>query len=374
MAGIYIHIPFCKKACSYCDFHFSTSFSKYRNEMIAAICKEIELRKSYLKTQNLSTIYFGGGTPSLLTQAEIKDILVQIKLHFTLSKNAEVTLEANPDDINEERLAGWKNEGINRLSIGVQSFRDKDLKWMNRAHNLKDAHNALRLSKKIGFELSLDLIYGLPNFSLQEWEENIETALMYKPEHFSAYCLTVEQNTALYKAVQSNKIQPSSNEEQAKQFEVLIKTLKKHGYEHYEISNFARDEKYAKHNSNYWLGKEYLGIGPSAHSYNQKGRAWNISNNPTYIKNIVHNKSVTEEEVLSLADKFNEALLIGLRTKWGVNLEQLPKELVDDKQFQKTVQKLIFEKKATVKENHLILTAKGKPFADALASELFIIE
>lgn len=374
MGGLYIHIPFCKKACTYCDFHFSTTFEKYRAEMIDAICTEIANRKEYLPNKIVKTIYFGGGTPSLLTSKEIKQILEQIKRDFTIYKNAEITLEANPDDITSQQLSKWKSLGINRLSIGIQSFKEADLIWMNRAHELKDAHNALRTAKTFGFELSLDLMYGLPNLTAQEWVQNIEIALSYVPEHISAYCLTLEDNTALYKQVKEGKIALNTNEGEAEQFSVLQHELRKNGYEHYEISNFARDQKYAKHNSNYWLGMPYLGVGPSAHSYNVTSRSWNIQNNSQYISKINKGIAVTTTEILSKKDVFNESLLIGLRTKWGVELAKLDQDLFSSEHFKKELDKILEEKKAYIKENHLILTDEGKAYADAITSQLFIVE
>lgn len=374
MSGIYIHIPFCKKACTYCDFHFSTTFEKYRTQLIDAICLEIKTRQTYVPSKHINTIYFGGGTPSLLNNEELSKILNQINTIFTVDCNAEITLEANPDDINEQKLNEWQSHGINRLSIGVQSFRESDLRWMNRAHKLEDAHNALRSAKNKGFELSLDLMYGLPNLSKSEWIQNIESALNYHPEHISAYCLTVEENTALYKQVKTGRIALSTNEEEAEQFSILQYTLIKNGYEHYEISNFAKNQKYAKHNSNYWLGQPYLGVGPSAHSYNVKSRSWNIKNNSRYIQKINNNESVTETEVLSQTDIFNESLLIGLRTKWGVNLTQLQKDLVIRSEFQAQLNNILSENKAYISENHLILTNEGKAYADAIAAQLFIVD
>jgi oxygen-independent coproporphyrinogen III oxidase len=374
MSGIYIHIPFCKKACTYCDFHFSTTFEKYRTQLIDAICLEIKTRQTYVPSKQINTIYFGGGTPSLLNNEELSKILNQIHTVFTVNSSAEITLEANPDDINEQKLNEWQSHGINRLSIGVQSFRESDLRWMNRAHKIEDAHNALRSAKNKGFELSLDLMYGIPNLSKSEWIKNIESALDYHPEHISAYCLTVEENTALYKQVKTGKVALSTNEEEAEQFSILQHTLIKYGYEHYEISNFAKNQKYAKHNSNYWLGQPYLGLGPSAHSYNVNSRSWNIKNNSRYIQKINNNESVTETEVLSQTDIFNESLLIGLRTKWGVNLTQLQEELVIRSEFQAQLNNILSENKAYISENHLILTNEGKAYADAIAAQLFIID
>lgn len=374
MAGIYLHIPFCKQACTYCDFHFSTSFEKYREELIGAMSQEIEMRKKYLGTSKIESIYFGGGTPSLLLPNELEDLLHALHKNFNIAEKIELTLEANPDDINSEKLEYWRHLGVNRLSIGVQSFRPQDLEWMKRAHNLEEAKSALELASKMGFEMSVDLIYGLPNFNLHDLEENIDKLLVYNPEHISAYCLTVEEKTLLHTKVKKGELKPSSNEEQSKQFDFLVEKLAQSGYEQYEISNFARNEKYAVHNSNYWRGKKYIGIGPSAHSYDGISRTWNLANNQRYIKSLQNNTSFNEEEVLTVYDRFNESLLVGLRTKWGVDKSLLDPELQLNKEFKDNLALFKAEELLFENENVIVLTQKGRLRADGIASDLFVLD
>lgn len=373
MAGIYIHIPFCKQACSYCDFHFSTGFEKYRTRMVDAICKEITLRKPYLGIEPVESVYFGGGTPSVLNAEEIHSILAAIVENFKVEVRAEITLEANPDDITPEKLTLWKEAGVNRLSIGVQSFRQEDLDWMNRAHNVEEAQNALELATKAGFDLSIDVIYGLPNFNTDDFKKNLDAVLKFSPAHISAYCLTVEEKTALYKAVQQGKIVPANNEDQSEQFDFLVEYLQTKGYEQYEISNFARSQKYAVHNSNYWKGRTYLGIGPSAHSFNGDSRSWNIANNAVYMKAIENNTTFNEVENLSVFDQFNEALLVGLRTKWGVNKSRLDPSLMENVEFKENVAAFIEQGYLIENDKVFILTQKGRLKADGIASDLFIL-
>ncbi len=373
MAGIYIHIPFCKQKCSYCDFHFSTTFQSYRNEMIESILIEIQKRSKYLIGKEIETIYFGGGTPSLLTTEELDSILLTIQNYFKISKFPEITLEANPDDISKKQLMDWKKSGVNRLSIGLQSFREEDLKWMNRAHTSEESLNCVALAKEVGFDnISVDLIYGLPNFTIEEWKKNIQTVIDFEIQHISAYCLTVENKTALSKWVANNKIIPANEEEQSEQFEILVSELEKVGIEQYEISNFSKLNSESKHNSNYWKGKHYLGIGPSAHSFNGISRSWNISNNRQYIKNIVEGTQNFETEILSIENQFNELVLIGLRTSIGVNLEQLYSIQTPNKLFWKKVESMQLSGWLIHSKESLILTKSGRLKADYIASELFL--
>jgi oxygen-independent coproporphyrinogen-3 oxidase len=373
MAGIYIHIPFCKQKCSYCDFHFSTTFHSYRQEMIGSIIKEIEIRKEYLQNQQIETIYFGGGTPSILSTEELTLILRKIESEFSISVSPEITLEANPDDISSESLERWKLLGINRLSIGLQSFREEDLKWMNRAHTSEEALNCVALAKSKGFEnISIDLIYGLPNFNLEDWKKNIQIAINFGVNHISAYCLTVEDKTALSKWVATKKITPANEDQQSEQFEYLISELERNGIHQYEISNFSTPNFESKHNSNYWKGKHYLGIGPSAHSFNGTSRSWNISNNRNYIQLVQENQSTLETEILSTEDQFNELLLIGLRTVVGVNLNQLKAIQTPSDSFWKKVNQMEKNSWLTITDTHIILTKEGRLKADYIASELFI--
>jgi oxygen-independent coproporphyrinogen-3 oxidase len=374
MAGIYIHIPFCKKACHYCDFHFSTSL-KNKEALVTALCKEIELRKDYMGSKNISTIYFGGGTPSLLSKEELDKILNTISTHFTVAPDAEVTLEANPDDLTEEKIAGLKQAGINRLSIGIQSFVDEHLTLMNRSHNAKQAIDAVRNAQKAGIKnISIDLIYGLPNLPIDKWRDNIKQAFELDVPHISAYCLTVEKKTALNHMVQKKQITLPNDAETAEQFYMLIEESAKHGFTHYEISNFGKEGMYSRHNSSYWKNEPYLGIGPSAHSYNGSSRQWNISNNALYIKGIEASETIFEIENLTEADKFNEYVMTGLRTIWGINLDYVKTSFGED-----ILQELLQDSKPYIDSGHMqqnrenvTLTQKGKLIADKIASDLFI--
>ena len=372
MSGIYIHIPFCKQACSYCDFHFSTTFTKYRIELIDAICQEIDQEKSYLSGEEVDTIYFGGGTPSLLNSIEIDQILNSIRNNFTLTNRPEITLEANPDDINTENLENWKRSGINRLSIGLQSFDQADLDWMNRAHTAEESYFAVELALEYGFNLTIDLIYGLPKSSLNKLEKNLEKAVELGPDHISAYCLTVEQNTALQRWVEKGKVQPANEDEQADQFSFLVNYLSEKGYHQYEISNFAKEDAFSRHNSNYWRGVHYLGVGPSAHSFNGNSRRWNVSNNKEYIALVKEQVSHFETENLSKEDQFNEYLMTGLRTIWGVDLRKLKHLKTPDTAFFDQLSE--FESQGLIEQNEdlIRLTPNGKLRADGIASALFI--
>ncbi|HMG69093.1 MAG TPA: radical SAM family heme chaperone HemW, partial [Chitinophagaceae bacterium] len=266
MAGVYIHIPFCKQACSYCNFHFTTSLRR-KNEMLAALLSEIVLRKDYLQGEPLETIYIGGGTPSLLDTTDFNLLFETINSNFKIAPGAEVTIEANPDDITDEKLAGWKKAGINRLSIGIQSFFDEDLTWMNRAHNAKDAHNSLRSAITYFDNITIDLIYGTPLLTNEKWKENINKAFTYGIPHVSCYALTVEKKTPLYKMIREERTENVDADKQSDQFLLLMQWMEAKGYEHYEISNFAKPGLRSRHNSSYWQRKKYLGIGPSAHSF-----------------------------------------------------------------------------------------------------------
>jgi len=373
MAGIYIHIPFCKQKCSYCDFHFSTTFASYRTLMIESIVKEIKSRVLYVENQLIETIYFGGGTPSLLSITELKSILTTIYSHFKIIEFPEITLEANPDDISIDSLNNWKEIGINRLSIGLQSFREEDLKWMNRAHSSEEALNCVAQAKEMGFNtISVDLIYGLPNFTSEDWRKNIQTVINFGIQHVSAYCLTVEEKTALSKWVETHKIIPANEDQQSEQFEILVEELEKAGIHQYEISNFSKSTFESKHNSNYWKGKHYLGIGPSAHSFNGISRSWNISNNRQYIKNIETQTDWFETEILTSKDQFNELILIGLRTIAGVDLNQLKSILLPQDSFWKKVTEFQKLEWLISSDNLIVLTKTGRLKADYIASELFV--
>jgi len=373
MAGIYIHIPFCKKACTYCDFHFSTTFEKYRDAMVQAICVELISRKNSLTNHVIDTIYFGGGTPSLLIFEELRTILDTIHTYFEVHPDAEITLESNPDDIDTTKAQAWVQAGVNRLSIGLQSFHAESLEWMNRAHTVEQSVACISLAQQAGIRnISIDLIYGLPNMTHEVWKQEIQTVLQLGVQHISAYCLTVEPNTVLSSWVKKEKIQPASNELQNEHFTILQNELLTAGFEHYEISNFALPTYISKHNSSYWKGAFYLGVGPSAHSYDGKYRSWNVANNQRYIQGIENNEPAFDFELLTKENQFNELLLTGLRAKWGVSLAHLKAILPLDKSFFQQLESL--EKKGWLicKEDIVYLTKEGKSWADKIAQDLFV--
>ncbi|UOU98717.1 radical SAM family heme chaperone HemW [Chryseobacterium daecheongense] len=373
---IYIHIPFCKQKCSYCNFHFSTSL-QFKDEMLAAIKKEIFLRKDELQNKTLQSLYFGGGTPSILSGDEIKTLIDEVIQYFDFTKDIEITLEANPDDLNNQFLKALSNSPVNRLSIGTQSFFDEDLKLMNRAHNASEAEGSIKRAQDFGFEnLSIDLIYGSPSSGFETWKENLNKTIALQIPHISSYALTVEPKTALNDWIQKGKVSTPREEEQNKEFYYLSDFLKDNGFEHYEISNFAKPGFYSKHNSAYWKYKEYLGIGPSAHSYDgNEIRSWNVANNSQYIKKISSNLLAKETEVLSQEDQFNEMMMIGLRTIWGVNLSQLKSKFSEKilEHFQKETRSKIEEGILMVENDHLKIPEKHWFMTDGIASDLFIV-
>jgi oxygen-independent coproporphyrinogen-3 oxidase len=373
MAGIYIHVPFCKKKCSYCDFHFSTTFYTYRERMLDTMQSELLSRKAELAGHVIESIYFGGGTPSVLVPSEIASFLTLIKENFQVSTTAELTLEANPDDITEANCTAWRTLGVNRLSIGLQSFRENDLTWMNRSHSALEAEQCVSIAQAAGFtNISVDLIYGLPDLSLEEWDAHIERVLDMNIQHISAYCLTVEKKTALHKLVSSGQLTPGGDEAQSEQFLHLIDRLTNHGFHHYEISNFGLPGVEAKHNSNYWKGVNYLGIGPSAHSYNGVERRWNIANNAKYMADFGLNETWFESEVLTSKERWNELLMTGLRTSWGVDLHDLYQISSPTEDFEANVKHFEEKKWLDKTDTHLILTREGRLMADYIASELFV--
>lgn len=373
MAGIYIHIPFCKQACHYCDFHFSTSF-QYKKEILQALQQEIVLQKDYLQGETIETIYFGGGTPSVLEAAEINILLDAVFTNFTVKADAEVTLEANPDDLHLQKILSLKQTRINRFSIGIQSFFEEDLVWMNRAHNAVEAFTSIKTVQDAGFSnITIDLIYGYPLLTDAKWQYNLQQFFQLQIPHLSAYSITVEPQTALASFI-SKKKQPAMNDEQsAAQFEFLMDQTRKHGFEHYEISNFSLPGWHSRHNSNYWKGVKYLGIGPSAHSFNGKSRQWNVANNQQYLNSIGKNSIPFTAEVLSEKDRVNEFIMTNLRTSNGLDLnlaDQLSQGageaiLKDARQF--------LTKNWLVQTNQLLtLTPEGKLYADYIAAGLFI--
>jgi oxygen-independent coproporphyrinogen-3 oxidase len=374
MSGIYIHIPFCKQACHYCDFHFSTSMKK-KEEMVLAIAKEIQMRKSEFKNETVETIYFGGGTPSVLTSEEINFLIAAVYNNYKVTENSEITLEANPDDLSSERIIELSKSKINRLSIGIQSFFEDDLQLMNRAHNSAEAKKCLEEATKYFDNISLDLIYGIPGMSNEKWKQNIETALSFGIPHISSYALTVEPKTALNKLIQTGKIAAPKDEVAQEHFAVLVEVLETNDFIHYELSNFGKKNYFSKNNSAYWLGKKYIGIGPSAHSYDGVSRSWNVSNNSLYIKSIQENKLPNETENLSTTDRYNEYIMTGLRTIWGVSLGRIGSEFGIDylNYLNKQVQKFLDDDLVFIENNILRPTPKGKFLTDGIASDLFYL-
>nr|WP_315140954.1 radical SAM family heme chaperone HemW [uncultured Flavobacterium sp.] len=381
MSGIYIHIPFCKQACHYCDFHFSTSMKK-KEEMVLAIAKEIQMRKSEFalldgarSDATIETIYFGGGTPSVLTSEEINFLITEVYKNYSVSENPEITLEANPDDLSSERIIELSKSRINRLSIGIQSFFEEDLQLMNRAHNSAEAKKCLEEATQYFDNISLDLIYGIPAMSNEKWKQNIETALSFGIPHISSYALTVEPKTALNKLIQTGKIAAPKDEVAQEHFSILVEMLENNSFIHYELSNFGKENYFSKNNSAYWLGKKYIGIGPSAHSYDGVSRSWNVSNNTIYIKSIQENKLPNETEILSIADRYNEYVMTGLRTIWGVSLDRIGTEFGSEylEYLNKQAQKFLDDDLVFVEKNILKPTPKGKFLTDGIASDLFIL-
>ncbi|OJV15559.1 MAG: coproporphyrinogen III oxidase [Dyadobacter sp. 50-39] len=371
---LYIHIPFCKQACHYCDFHFSTNTS-HKGAVVEAIAREIVLRKSYLPEGDMQTIYFGGGTPSLLDQGELDFLLETIHRHFRVAPNAEITLEANPDDLHAASLQMFAKAGINRLSIGIQSFHEPHLRFMNRAHSAIEAEQCVKLAQQAGIDnISIDLIYAIPAGDHSILLSDLSKAFTLNVPHISAYCLTIEPQTAFGSWLKKKKISPIGEEYAAEQFEILTRSLAEKGYEQYEISNFARGGLYSNHNSSYWKQHPYLGVGPSAHSYNGTSRQYNVSHNASYLDAIAKGLIPATIETLSAADQTNEYLLTGLRTKWGVQLQKL-KTLSEGEfalQAGEELAKMTRKGWITQESGVLLLTQAGKLFADRIASDLFI--
>ncbi|MXO03523.1 radical SAM family heme chaperone HemW [Flavobacterium sp. HBTb2-11-1] len=377
MSGIYIHIPFCKQACHYCDFHFSTSMKK-KDEMVLALAKEIGMRKPFDSAQNdniIETIYFGGGTPSVLNNDEINFLISEVYKNYKVVENPEITLEANPDDLSAERILELSKSPINRLSIGIQSFYEEDLKMMNRAHNSAEAKKCLEEATKYFDNISLDLIYGIPGMSDEMWRQNIQTALDFGIPHISSYALTVEPKTALSKLIQTGKIAEPQDEVASNHFMILVEMLQKNGFIHYELSNFGKENYFSKNNSAYWLGKKYIGIGPSAHSYDGEKRGWNIANNSLYLKAIQNDELPIETEVLTISDRYNEYIMTGLRTIWGVSLDRIEKEYGSEylNYLLEQSQKFLNDDLLSIENNILKPTLKGKFLTDGIASDLFYL-
>ncbi|MFV0184693.1 radical SAM family heme chaperone HemW [Empedobacter falsenii] len=375
MAGIYIHIPFCKQKCSYCDFHFSTNLHNKSN-LVKAINKELLLRKNEI-SQPLETIYFGGGTPSILSEIELESIFETIFKNYSTQNLKEVTLEANPDDLNQEKLKFLKSTPINRLSIGVQSFFEEDLQLMNRAHNAQEAERSIKLVQDFGFDnITIDLIYGSSTTTNDMWMKNLQQAINLNVPHISSYALTVEEKTILDHQIKKGITKPVDEDRQNEQFQLLVDTLTSNNFIQYEISNFGKENYFSLHNSNYWKGIHYMGIGPSAHSYNGKSRAWNIANNTKYIQAINQNNLPQEIEVLNEAERFNEMIMIGLRTIYGIDVDRINSEFSQPilDLFYQEINQFIKENLIIKQENKIILKPESKFFADGIASRLFYID
>lgn len=373
MAGIYLHIPYCKKACHYCNFHFSTSLQT-KNEFVEALLKEISQRKDFLQQEKIETIYFGGGTPSLLIYTELKAILERIRENFPVTADAEITLEANPDDITAEKIQDWVSLGINRLSIGIQSFFEEDLIWMNRVHNAKQAEDCIRIAQQEGItNLTIDLIYGTPGLTNEKWLLNLEKVKQLGVQHVSCYALTVEPKTALDQMIRKGKKEDVVPGNQADQFLMLVEWAAVNDFEHYEISNFAKKGFRSRHNSAYWSGALYLGLGPSAHSFDGKARQWNVSNNALYIKSIEGGMLPIEEEQLTETQQLNEYIMTSLRTSEGTDLTRISEKFGTqyEQQVLKDSQRYLSSGKMQMINNRLVLTKEGKFFADGIAADLF---
>lgn len=372
MAGIYVHIPFCKQACHYCDFHFSTALS-FKKELIDSLLREVKLQKGFLNGETIETIYLGGGTPSLLEGEEINQLINVITDVHTVSANAEITMEANPDDLDHQKLKALKQTPINRLSIGLQSFFDDDLAWMNRVHRAGEAEASVKRAQDTGFEnINVDLIYGYPMLTDQKWKYNQDKVFELQVPHLSAYSMTVEPRTALASFIKNKKQAPMNEDQSSEQFIGLMGASKEHGFEHYEISNFAKPSHYSRHNTNYWKGVKYLGIGPSAHSYDGEKRQWNIANNAKYIQAIGKKNVPAEMEVLTKENRLNEYIMTSLRTQWGLDTDKL--NAIAKGSFDQLLKQAaeFFEKGWLRQENQTIfLTQSGKLYADHIASELF---
>jgi len=375
LAGIYVHIPFCDKACHYCDFHFSTSL-KTKDQIILSIKKELNVRQNYLNSNKVNTIYFGGGTPSILDKVELNNILNSINKYFSISQDAEITIEANPNDITTQKIKDYISLGFNRISIGGQSFCDKQLMKLNRTHNSKDIINSIKIAQDGGIEnINLDLIYGLPGLSNKDWIKNLQKAVDLKVPHLSCYCLTIEKGTVFHQMLNNGGLKLDSDQKIKSQFLIMRTFLIKHNFYHYEISNFSKKKYESKHNVAYWNGEKYLGIGPSAHSYNGISRHWNISNNMKYINALEKKSSFFEEEILTRKNIINEYILTALRTNKGLDSKRLLEMLKDNEgrifinQIHHFIKHSLIEKK----QNTFFLTEEGMILCDKITSDLFLV-
>ena len=375
MAGIYIHIPFCRKACHYCNFHFSTQ-TQHINAFVEALLIEIELRGNYISSP-IQTIYFGGGTPSLLSAEQISSIVQKLQTNFDLTQLKEFTLEANPDDISSDNLLLWKNMGVNRLSLGIQSFQNEALAWMNRAHEVNQSHQAIQMAQDAGFNnISIDLIYGTPHYTKEHLLADLKNIEEYKIPHVSCYALTVEEKTALHSMIEKGKMQNVATEVQAEHFEIIVDYLNNIGFEHYEISNFAKPGNRSKHNSSYWKGIPYIGLGPSAHSYNGTSRQWNVANNALYMQSLEKRELTFEIEQLHQATQYNEYMMISLRCIEGFDLKHIESSFgkAYGEHTQSVIQKLEAQDVLEQTNNGYCLNKSAKFLADGIASEFFIVD
>ncbi|WKK65608.1 radical SAM family heme chaperone HemW [Lutimonas zeaxanthinifaciens] len=374
MAGIYIHIPFCKQACYYCDFHFSTSL-RNKESMLSAIKRELILRKNEFK-ESIETIYFGGGTPSLLNSLEIDSIIDLIRMHFQVTENPEITLEANPDDLSKEKLEELSKTPVNRLSIGVQSFFDEDLRYMNRAHNSKQAIDSMEHASKWFENISMDLIYGMPTLNEKRWEENLQFTFDFNVNHISSYALTVEPRTALDHFIRKGTYKAPSEKKAESHFKILQQLTKAEEFIQYEISNFGKKGYFSRHNTSYWKGLKYLGIGPSAHSFDGTRRSWNVSNNAKYLKSLEKDELSIEVEYLTVEDRINEMIMTGIRTIWGISIVDIVTEFGQDykEQLMKQAQKHLQSGILYLREEQLVLRPEKYFLADGIASDMFLIK
>lgn len=376
MAGIYIHIPFCRKRCHYCDFFKSTDLSQ-KTRLLSGLKKELKIRASELNSEEINTIYFGGGTPSVLLIDELKDLLSTIKDLYLVDENAEITLEANPDDLTQVILSGLKQLGFNRLSMGVQSFAETDLKLMNRRHGVLQAIQSVKWAKKAGFSnISIDLIYGLPNQTIEEWERNVRIAVELDVQHISAYNLTYHEGTVFYEQLKKGILKELPDEHSLQQFEMLIQILKEAGFEHYEISNFCKPGLYSQHNSSYWKSKKYLGIGPSAHSYDLVTRRWNVSSISNYIDGLENDQIYFESEILTEQDRYNDFIITGLRTIWGISEELIQTSFspVYFHHFQKSKEKYLLSGHVLCTLGKICISREGLFISDKIMTDFMVVE
>jgi oxygen-independent coproporphyrinogen-3 oxidase len=374
VSGIYIHIPFCKKACHYCNFHFSTNQNS-KSAFIEAVCRELILRKSEYASDEIQSIYFGGGTPTVLDVTELNTILKTVYKNYKVSETAEITLEANPDDLDLEKIKQLSNTKINRLSIGIQSFHESELSAMNRAHDAEDAKKCLELATAYFDNITIDLMFGMPTMSIELWRQNLRIAFEFGIKHLSCYSLTVEPKTALEHFIKKGSHPPMDDELAAQHFEVLLEETSAHGLTHYETCSFGHPDYFSKHNTSYWLGKTYMGVGPSAHSFDGTKRSWNVSNNSKYIKALEVDKLPFESEVLSVENRFNEYIMTGLRTIWGISLGKIEADYgvkIKDHLLQNS-KKFISSNTLVIEDNHLKITTSGKFLSDGIASDLFLV-